>query len=114
MRHHTEIVPFELAVKLKKVGYPQLIKNGVYAENGQYLELDREYLVFPFISAPTYADVFDWLMENGYAVVMMPEINTWDAEVYEFGKGQQAVICIKEKDNWYAVASEAIEKTLEL
>lgn len=70
MKYYTEIVPFELAKKLKEAGYNEEC-SGHYAKDGHLWETypkqnsnDAEN----FFSAPTYAEVFDWLMarENIY------------------------------------------------
>ena len=80
MKHYTEIVPFELAVKLKDAEYPQIFGNGAYSEYGSYFSLiSKENLVIPFISAPTYAEVFDWLMgKDLFVYVRGCIVDVWD------------------------------------
>lgn len=94
MRYYCEIVPFELAKKLKEAGYREEC-SGHYAKNGYLWETcpkqnsnDTEN----FFSAPTYADVFDWLIEQGYFVFITPSII--DPDDYKVGD------TINEWDGW--------------
>ena len=69
MKLYTETVSFDLAVKLKKKGYDKPAFAG-YTVKGEhkfsgetrhYYSNSDEY-----VSAPTYGEVLDWLLEKGY------------------------------------------------
>ena len=69
MKLYTETVSFDLAVKLKKKGYDKPAFAG-YTVKGEhkfsgetrhYYSNSNEY-----VSAPTYGEVLDWLLEKGY------------------------------------------------
>ena len=62
MKHYTELVPFELAVKLRDCDYEQSIIHDTYNVNTKRIEgwLPNENS----INAPTYAEVLDWLADK--------------------------------------------------
>lgn len=80
MKYYTKHIPFDLGVKLKEAGYwdPRCTYDTCY--NGPcYIESgDRFYgdgVIAPseyIVPAPTYAEVFDWLMEKGIFIQMEP------------------------------------------
>lgn len=75
MKYYNEIVPHDLAVELKAAGFDEVTRkcygydnNLVSAGGLNNSQQEYEYQLCHFvgatllISAPTYADVFDWLM----------------------------------------------------
>ena len=71
MKYYCEIVPFELAKKLKEAGYPQT-RAHAYTEGGELLGMVKLAFkdangAFP---APIYAEVLDWLIGKGLSVEM--------------------------------------------
>ena len=69
MKYYTEIVPFDLAKKLKETGYPQeLYTDFAYSDSGELIE----WIGRSTLAAPTYAEVIDWFMENGIFIQMEP------------------------------------------
>lgn len=74
MKHLTDIVSYDEAVKLKEFGC-NIETSVIYkiGSDGKTINLtnmltqrDWNSLSKRAISAPTYAEVLDWLMDNGY------------------------------------------------
>ena len=113
-KHYTEIVPFELAKKLKKSGYPQdLYTSFAYDDNGKIIE----WIGKSTLTAPSYADVLDWLMLQALYVEVriyhsLDDKLYWSASInrmnapYHFATGL--------KKDWFETANLAIEKAIEL
>lgn len=71
MKLYAKTVPYELAIRLKVVGYPQTRK-GAYLSNGEYVDAvglltNQHELTYP---APAYAEVLDWLLERDIHVIV--------------------------------------------
>lgn len=84
MKHYDSIVPDQLGIELKKAGYPQNLGNSWY---NQDKSLDSLPFSDPLCAAPTYAEVFDWLLESKETAVNISGIflgphYVWDWEVY--------------------------------
>lgn len=113
MKYYTEIVPFELAKKLKEAGFFDTLCISAYASDGKFIKVASDFCC----SAPTYADVFDWLIKKGYFVFITPSI---DPDDYKVGN------IISEWDGWmnadkyarrvsfYEAANAAIEQACEI
>lgn len=115
-KYYTEIIPYELAVKLKESGFPQ--KPGMNYYEGVLERYDYEqfekYHKYIY-TGPTYAEAIDWLMEKGWQILFSCEHCVWDACV---GKMESDMYCMtdceKSDNDWTVVANAAIEKALEL
>jgi hypothetical protein len=82
MKFYTKVVPFEMAQNLKKAGYKDYGTESRYAngkvtvsgminetlKKGEYFNYNTDYVVITgkSIPAPTYAEVFDWLIVKGF------------------------------------------------
>ena len=93
MKHYCDYIPLSLAEKLKEKGMP------IYLENDGYWGKT--------IKSPTYAEVFDWLMEKGISMDLSTRafFIVWDKD------GNPSVIKGK---TWHEAAEKAIEKALTL
>lgn len=113
-KYYTEIVPFELAKKLKDAGYKEEC-SGHYAKDGYLWEThpkqnsnDTEN----FFSAPTYAEVFDWLMGKGLSVKIQIAIGNagWIISAICWGENW----CDISPATFHEAANAAIEKACEI
>lgn len=70
MKHYTETVPFELAIKLKEANFPQSGLGEFYRKNGEIADIfePATYCVY----APLYAEVLDWLLDKGFGKAATP------------------------------------------
>lgn len=120
MKYYCEIVPFELAKKLKDAGYKEEC-SGHYAKDGYLWEThpkqnsnDTEN----FFSAPTYAEVFDWLIEKKLVIEMNHlSDKTWIVSLYDntiIGIPNQGFIAHFKKITFHEAANAAIEKACEI
>ena len=114
MKHYTEIVPFDLAKKLKESGYPQdLYTTFAYNDKGELIE----WIGKSTLTAPSYADVFDWLIEQGmcisvYAINLSDGIK-WISHLMDIeDNGFDGSFGYK--DSFEDAVSPALEKALEL
>lgn len=118
MKHYTEIVPFEVAKRLAAAGYGQKDYGSIYTEDGTHIGCAMPSPVRGMTySAPTYADVLDWLLERGYIVMVVPSIDPEDYKVGmpipdwdSFLNGDK--ICHRVK--WGRAADMAITEALEI
>lgn len=92
MRYYNEIVPYELSVELKTSGFDEVTKK-CYGHDYHLVssgglnntQLEHEYQLCHFIgatlliSAPTFADVFDWLFSKGIYIQTTPVNAIWDS-----------------------------------
>lgn len=113
MKYYTEIVPFELAKKLKEAGYKEEC-SGHYAKDGLLWEThpkqnsnDTEI----FFSAPMYCEVFDWLIGKGLSVEMTLFTSFCGADLWRFRPMFHQSF---EEKNFYEAANAAIEKACEI
>ena len=133
MKHYTEIVPFDLAKKLKNGGYPQdLYTPFAYNDGGELIE----WIGKSTLTAPSYADVFDWLMLQGESIEVCLdgyytkqggklELHSWGYRLWHFyhhlDESGETNPCwddrlfeVGEIGSWEDAANKAIEKALEL
>lgn len=116
MKHYTETIPVVLAEKLKDKGMPIMLclnitqMNSFSDDGGVH-----------FYYRPTYAEAFDWLMEEKELYVSI--IPTWDSPSdghlnYEYQITALNVPFKEFKDNvsysWRGAANAVIKKCLEL
>lgn len=107
MKYYTEIVPFELAYKLKEAGYPQDKDKKGYTCGG--LLTLRKWSDY---AAPTYAEVFDWFFEKGLSIVIA--YNGWDCWEYDVYKLTSSDLYAGDfESDWHTAANAAIEKAIE-
>ena len=65
MKHYTNIVSFKLAKQLKECGYPQdIYTESAYDGEGNIIE----WIGKSTLAAPSYAELFDWLLESGLCI----------------------------------------------
>ena len=119
MKYYTEIVPFELAKKLKEVGFDfpcthYYVKHEIEGASG------RRTAMHPKnwnkgghnTSTPTYAKVFDWLIGKGVTVEMsINRRSVWFADIYKIWEGDKNQIGL---GTFHEAANAAIEKACEL
>ena len=84
MKYYTCVVPFDVAKKLKEAGYPQSpglnyyqipenMPAAGYVGNPENYDYEQFWEYHDKIyTAPTYADVVDWLLDRGIFVQMEP------------------------------------------
>ncbi len=62
-----EFTPYELALKLKQLGYPQNYYFAWYADGGLHYdsEYEESHFTHACCSAPTYSQAFRWFREKG-------------------------------------------------
>lgn len=126
-----DTIPYELAVKLKESGYPQDHDVRYVWLNGRavdvlwmdefdrcrYDDADRDGTL---VAIPTYAQVFDWLMEKGISCEITRFIDfayenvctEWDWNIEEVGPIKDAPGGYA--NTWREAANAAIEKALTL
>lgn len=126
---YTAIVPYELAVKLRDIGYPQNIGHNWYDNKGSLVK------VLPFndeVNAPTYAEVLDWLADkeiypevNAYPVASQSKgwYTEYEAVVVDARKGAGEIRTkiegehspfSGEYEDWCECCADAIEKALDI
>lgn len=128
MKYYTETISPALAKKLKDKGMPMEVWNGTIQgipyisvmEKSSFDWLDKELGNTPSeieakYSIPTFASCFDWLMENGYQILLFVNNDGRnfgvDAEVWSMKIGFTK---LERKDTWHEAAEAAIEKALTL
>lgn len=115
MKYYTEIVPFDLAKELKEAGYKEEC-SGHYAKDGHLWEThpkqnsnDTEN----FFSAPTYAEVFDWLLNKSFSIEIQSDIHgLWKGFVAKWKYSEN--LAFVESEEWHAAADAATEKACEI
>lgn len=75
MKHHTESISPDLAKKLKEKGMPITYSNHPHqiAPNVRGIVMGN----FKEIDCPSYAEVFDWLMEKGVFIFGFRRFDNW-------------------------------------
>lgn len=132
MKHYTEIIPVTLAEKLKEKGMPMGVWQGwatpfiSIMEDSEYDWLDKELGNEPSkveirYSVPTYAEVFDWLMEKEVYIRIIPirEVKGVNSTLWAWSwfmnrLTQTSINSDNFWMNWHAAANAAIEKALTL
>lgn len=127
MKYFTEPVHHELAIKLHEKGmeFKELFKVEpgmtfltVEIVSSDYNPLDD--LSYPSVHLekryiiPTYAEVFDWLMNKGVHVVISDGIVDGGKTAYLGKSARYSVELTPLCDTWQEAADKAIEKTLEM
>ena len=112
VKHYTQIVGFEIAKKLKDAGYPQNIGREWYNAIGVLIR------ALPMredeVAAPTYAEVFDWFMDKGYAIsVTYFDLNSFCGYLVTL-KLKDSDYATEPCDSWHEAADSAIEVALEM
>lgn len=116
-RYYTETIPVALAKKLKEKRMPLII-----SLIPNYLG-DPECEAYEKVEPPTYAEVFDWLMERGLRIVIEPFwdfaneriTDMWCYYIVKVGTlSSQPKNTISQYGTWHEAAEAAIEKALEL
>lgn len=111
MKYYTEIVPFEVAKKLKDAGFPQ------YHNKGPWYNTFKELRLFSVcgdaVQAPTYAKAFDWLIEKGIAVEMERTFKEWCAFLCPIEPDTMGS-SIFHGPTFHKAANAAIEKACEI
>ena len=116
MRYFTEKVPFKLAKLLKEAGYPQDLRGVANAYSGD----GSPYNIYQkdnFVAAPSYAHVFDWLLEKGYIVLIAPRISPVAYRPGDKITGWQGWVnaeILSDGESWEWAADYAIINTLKL
>ena len=107
MKYYTEIVPFELAKKLKEVNYPDYLTRNWYNEKGEIIDT----LPMDDYPAPTYAEVFDWLIEKGLSVELSSHLVVWKSTLWSIQPCQEL---FRGEGSFQEAADTAIETSCAL
>lgn len=122
MNCFTATIPLPIAKKLKEKGYwnpgctiSSQYNNACYFKDGRLYE-DGAIADWEDIHpAPTYAEVFDWLMEKGIQILLFWDNDGrnigCDAEVWSSKSGFTE---LERKVTWHEAANAAIEMALTL
>lgn len=121
MKYYTDCISVTLAEKLKEKGMPITMSHHLYQPEPGVRGLVRAN--FKELDCPTYAQVFDWLMERGwlvdigreydFATEQVTERFEWAIEIVGYFSSQPdngGGWC----DTWHEAANAAIEKALTL
>lgn len=106
MKHYTDIIPLDLAEKLKEKGMPYIEIDCETYDSGTEYQRDEVWC------NNTYAEVFDWLLEKGVVITIRAdyylngEIAGWIPHYNHWG--------MKRCNAWHGAAEAAIEKALTL
>ena len=114
MSYYTEIVPFELAKKLKEAGYPQDISDTIgYDEKGRFTSF-----YWQDCAAPRYAEVLDWLIDKGMCVSVyalnVSGDTMWIGHLMDISDDCKYDGSFGYKNSYDEAIAPAIEKALEL
>lgn len=112
MKYFCDTIPLPLAEKLKEIGMPipvEFIPNYLGDPEGETISK---------IVPPSFAFVFDWLMEKGYRIVIKAlPVNDpvlWYAYITTMAPDYDFVAYTIDYLSWHEAANAAIEKALEL
>lgn len=120
-KHLTDYIPFSLAGQLKKAGYwnPGCTYSSCY--NGPcFFILSKKFYADGVVSdwedvlpAPTYAEVVDWLIEQGLSVHVDKYIRpNWIGFVSEWDVVNPYYIFESKPGSWKSVMNNCIRKAL--
>lgn len=126
MKHYTSLIPHDLAEKLKAAGMPMIfdvwtVEDGINRMVDIFHGIYKEKKHHPL---PSYAEVFDWLMEKGYDVEAYLSMTKTSKDgsiqrLYAWivntpTSVNEATSRDMEYDTWHEAANKAIEKAIEL
>ena len=103
MKYYIETIPASLAEKLKGKGMPIIFSRQTLSEDNK----------FPYEYIPTYAEVFDWLMERDMFVIIEPSHLKSSWYHATISRRKLFMACCEES-TWHEAANAAIEKALTL
>jgi hypothetical protein len=128
MKHYLKTIPFELAKKLKGVGFPQKpglnyyqISEGMpgagYVGNPENYDYEQFWNYKDVLyTAPTYAEVLDWLLDKGLSVeikcrcpIELGRKSCWFGTVYKISNAGMLYGADKDKSDWCDACDLAIE-----
>lgn len=117
MKHYTETIPAALAEKLKEKGMSMMPCLNITQTNSFSDDGGIHFYYFP-----TYADVFDWLMEREVFIEIELEwdfaeeviSDGWEYGVIKKGTIHNRLFSHGRCDSWHEAADAAIEKALTL
>lgn len=107
MKYYTDTIPLSLAEKLKEKGMPDI-------------EIEWNPIRGKHYCFKTYAEVFDWLLDEKIYVRIIPfgasriGEETWDWTYYIDELGEPCTETEYFWHTWHEAANDAIEKALEL
>ena len=118
MKYYTEIVPFELAKKLKEVGFDfpcthYYVKHEIEGASGSRTAMHPknwnkgEHNT----STPTYAEVFDWLIGKGLSVELSSHLVVWKSTLWSIQPRQEL---FRGEGSFQEAADTAIETSCAL
>lgn len=108
MNYYTATIPPTLAEKLKERGMPMMTNVSISIVEDKPVVDDNGEQWY----RPTYAEVFDWLMEKGIMITIRAvyylngELGGWQPHYNHWG--------LKKCDSWHEAANAAIEKAITL
>ena len=107
MKYYTEIVPFESAKKLKEAGFPDYLAQNWYNEQGEIIDT----LPMDDYPAPSYAQVFDWLIGEGLSVELSACHVVWKSTLWSIQPRQEL---FRGEGSFQEAADTAIETSCAL
>lgn len=133
-RFYTKVVPFELALKIRKAGYEDYATESRYAigkvtvtgmvhetiKRSEYFNYNTDYVVIKgkSIPAPTYAEVFDWLITKGFdlgvTILRLKEGYKYGCYVCDLRDEPDVDMSCPYKDSWEETVNDAIDFVLKL
>lgn len=120
------LVPLEIAIKLKEIGFHELVQNSYYSNKGtecilsSTLRLEKKSLadanILNFlVSLPTWEQVFEWFRSKGYHGVIAVGDESGEVNEYSYCINYlNELQCDFEQDSHltYEEAREALVKAL--
>lgn len=105
MKCYTQSIPLDLAEKLKAAGMPMMPCFNIH-QTGSFSDDDGIH----FYYTPTYAEVFDWMIENRIYTYLDHDDTGWSM----FLEKDKRFYRTEDFDTWHGAANKAIEKALDL
>lgn len=108
-KYYSGVIPFDVAVSLKGVGFPQCKKNEEY--RGLKYTVDGKLTTAPYADsyrAVTYGEVMGWLIGRGISVEVKSYGMGWCVEVVEWRKRRQPKHYINGFEDWSRMAHNGV------
>lgn len=106
MKHYTDTIPVTLAEELKEKGMPMLTSVSIDIVGGKNVVGEAEDQWY----CPTYAEVFDWLMDKNINIYLDSDNGLWSW----FIESDCALKRTEDYPSWHEASNAAIKEALEL
>lgn len=111
-KYYTSIASFEVAMHLKDLGYSKTW-GYQYNSSGKLVDPAAPAGLEGICEAPTYAEVFDWLLDKGLSVEIEVGYNGWNSQLYKVCNNLDGNTVL-ESASWHSAADAAILKAVEI